>query len=208
MTNGQVNFSKEIKLDAIILSAGKSGRIGMPKALLQYKGKTFIQQIIENLFEVCKEIVVVLGYDPEPIKNKIDELKLSKPVKFAINENYELGMFSSIQCGLREISSNCFVLIQQVDQPDLSLQFYKDFKSQIEKDVDWLQPSFQNLPGHPIIISNYIKTLIINEIPIMNLRDLKRKYKFKTKIWDCSYPQIHTDIDTLDDLNKFLQETK
>ncbi len=201
-------FSNEIKLDGIILSAGKSGRIRTHKAFLEYGGKSFIQNLLEKLSVVCEEIVIVIGFEADLIRSKIEKFKEKVPLKIAINESYELGMFSSIQCGIRNLLSNDFLLIQQIDQPDLPLQFYKDFKSQIEKEIDWFQPSFQKIPGHPIIINDYIKKLIINETPIISLRELKRKYKFKTRLWDCSYHQIHTDIDTLEDYHKLIEENK
>lgn len=203
-----MNFSNEIKLDGIILSAGKSSRLGTHKAFLDYNGKSFIQNLLEKLSVVCEEIVVVIGLEEDLMMKEIEKIKGEVPLKFATNENYELGMFSSIQCGIRALLTNNFLLIQQVDQPNLPVQFYPEFKSQIEKDIDWLQPSFQNIPGHPIIISDYIKKLIINETPIMSLRELKMKYKFKTKIWACAYHQIHTDIDTLEDYNKLVEENK
>lgn len=203
-----MNFSNEIRLDGIILSAGKSGRIGTHKAFLKYESKSFIQNLLEKLSVVCEEIVIVIGFEADLIRNKIEKFKEKVSLKIAINENYELGMFSSIQCGIRNLLSNNFLLIQQVDQPNLPSQFYIDFKSQIEKDIDWLQPSFQKIPGHPIIISDYIKKLIINETPIMSLRELRRQYKFKTKLWECSYHQIHTDIDTLEDYHKLIEENK
>ncbi len=46
----------------IILAAGASSRMGSPKALLDYRGETFIQRLVRVLSAVCDPVIVVLGY--------------------------------------------------------------------------------------------------------------------------------------------------
>ena len=49
-----------MSVSAIILAAGKSSRMGRPKALLKWKGKTFLENICVNLIKAdVKEIVIV-----------------------------------------------------------------------------------------------------------------------------------------------------
>ncbi len=195
-------------LDAIILSAGKSGRIGEPKALLKFNGKSFIANILEKLLPLCNKIVIVLGYQSKQIFTSIVNEKIysdhQEKIFIEINENFEKGMFSSIQSGLKQFRNSNYVLIHQVDQPGLPQKFYNEFASQIDERIDWLQPSYQGRLGHPIIINKKIVNLILVEPIDSNLRILKTKHQIIQKIWECSYPEIHQDIDTIEDYNKLL----
>ncbi len=261
-----MNSLKKIKIVGLILAAGKSGRIGEPKAFLKINEHTFISELVIKLCEVCEKIVVVFGFDGEYMKLKLssdEKLKhLHENLLIEINRNYESGMFSSLQCGLAKIKSletftsqalfsfgsrnetsnkfddeiifdpligsNSkkqvdesnrshsidhskgnefdFILIHQVDQPSLPKSFYLEFISQIEKDIDWLQPSYLNKLGHPILISNRLVDKILFEEIDSNLREFRRKISIRQKIWECQYPEIHQDIDTKEDYDKLLKE--
>ncbi len=205
-----MNLSKKNKITGLILAAGKSGRVGEPKAFLKIGDKTFVTQIISKLMSVCDSIIVVFGFDGDNLKTKlIDEEMLknfSDKIQIEINRNFEAGMFSSIQCGLSEIQESDFILIHHVDQPSLSLKFYEEFIGQIEENIDWLQPSYDGKVGHPILISKKLADKILLENSNSNLREFKKKCMINQKIWQCSYPEIHQDIDTMEDYEKLIKE--
>ena len=54
---------------ALILAAGESSRMGTPKPTLAYRGRTFLEFIVERLQEGgLEKIVVVLGHRAEEIQ--------------------------------------------------------------------------------------------------------------------------------------------
>jgi molybdenum cofactor cytidylyltransferase len=55
----------------IILAAGASSRMGTPKALLDYRGETFVERLVRVLGENCKPVIVVLGYHAEAIQKQV-----------------------------------------------------------------------------------------------------------------------------------------
>ncbi len=67
------------KIHGIVLSAGLSGRMKMFKPLADYKGKTFLNNIIIKLDKICDEIIIVTGF-------KSDELK-TETIKSLEDEN-------------------------------------------------------------------------------------------------------------------------
>ena len=100
---------------AIILAAGESRRMGQPKMLLPFEGKTMIEKVIDNVSgSKVENLMVVLGAERESIVKIIGEL----PVRYCYNENYKAGMLSSVKCGFRNIPPNYAAsLVFQGDQP-------------------------------------------------------------------------------------------
>ncbi len=88
---------------AIILAAGKSSRLGKPKQLLNYRGKTLLQHAIDTAIEASlQDIIVVLGFGFELIKDEINIIAGTHVVR---NEDWQSGMASSIICGINTLNS-------------------------------------------------------------------------------------------------------
>jgi molybdenum cofactor cytidylyltransferase len=80
---------------SVILAAGASSRMGTPKALLDYRGETFLDRLIRVLGTVTDPVIVVLGYHAAQIRAAV-----GSHAKFAINPEPERGQLSSLQTGL------------------------------------------------------------------------------------------------------------
>lgn len=197
------------KISSIILAAGKSERIGEAKAFLKFNGTPFLIHIIEKLLNNCKKIVVVFGYNAQNLIEMFEQTdiykKHSEKISIVINSDFEKGMMSSIKCGIKEVRNSKFVLIHQVDQPNLPKNFYSEFIEQVDDNIDWLQPSFNKKPGHPVIINQKVSSLILKEDSDISFRVFRKKYPFNVKLWECSHPQIHQDIDTIEDYNELIK---
>src|SRR6185503_14523273 len=102
---------------AVVLSAGESSRMGQPKALLPIDGQTFIERIVAALKQSGLErIIVVLGFNAEEMRHKIDHL----PVEIVVNRDYTQGQLSSLQTAIRFLESdqNCEgMMVHLVDHP-------------------------------------------------------------------------------------------
>ncbi|NKB25119.1 MAG: NTP transferase domain-containing protein [Kiritimatiellae bacterium] len=86
----------------IVLAAGTSFRMGLPKALLPTKdGIPLAQYQADQLIEAgCTHVVIVLGRDKEIIENKI------RYHGIVCNESWEKGRISSVQSGLNQTASD------------------------------------------------------------------------------------------------------
>lgn len=106
-----------MKTGVILLAAGSSSRLGRPKQLLNYQGKTLIQHSIDAaLNSAANDLVVVLGSNSKLIQSGIE----SKKVPLLFHANWEEGMSSSMQCGLQyllEASQVEQVILMLCDQP-------------------------------------------------------------------------------------------
>jgi len=177
----------------------------MFKPLAKYKDKTFIHNIIFKLNQVCEKIFIVTGFNSEKLKGEIaktysNEKEILGKLHFVYNENYEQGMFTSLQKGILAAKNCDWVLYHFVDQPGLPEIFYYDFILQIDNQHNWIQPSYKNKNGHPILISQLLFEAIINSPADSSLREINKNPIVKRKFWECNYEEIFLDIDTDEDL--------
>ena len=92
-----IYFHEDLKIKAIILAAGVGSRIrpltdNCPKSLLKINGKTILEMMLSHI-QACgsNEVVFVLGYLQNQIK---DYVKIQFPdliVQFITNEKYEVS---------------------------------------------------------------------------------------------------------------------
>ena len=103
----------------VILAAGDSSRMGFPKQLAEYKGKTILETVIDTVNKSFSETLVVLGHENDTITEKLD----FKESTILINENWEKGIVSSIRTALFYLSDNKeihSVMIFMADQPSVN----------------------------------------------------------------------------------------
>ena len=172
------------------------------KPLLSYKGKSFIQKIALKLNSVCDKIIVVTGYKANEVEEDINQLNINSKIEFVINPEFEKGMFTSLQAGLRKADNCDWILYHFVDQPGLPEVFYKKFVEQIDEKHNWIQPKIKEQKGHPILINKHLFQLILDAPLNSNLRLISNHPIVKKKFWECGYAEIFQDIDTEEDYSK------
>src|SRR5437870_6667086 len=60
-------MSPQSHIAAVILAAGESSRLGQPKQLVQFRGKTLVRRVVDAASEAgCQPILVVLGSSKRP----------------------------------------------------------------------------------------------------------------------------------------------
>lgn len=197
------------KITGLIISAGLSSRMGELKPLLEYKGKKFVERIIDNILPVCSKIVIVTGNKSDRIIDFISSAYASNnSIEMIYNHEYEKGMFSSLKKGIADLKDHGWILYHFVDQPNLPEEFYNQFIEQIEDGYDWIQPTFKGRKGHPLLFSNNVVHKIIDAADNANLRLISNDAKIKKKYWECEFNSIFTDIDTQKDLNNLIRDDK
>ncbi|MCF8372393.1 MAG: NTP transferase domain-containing protein [Bacteroidales bacterium] len=151
------------KSSAIILAAGLSSRMGMPKFLLELPGgKTFLENVVERFAEFgCTEIVVVLNREGLSAFNS-SKINLSENSKIVENPHPEWDRFYSLQCGLKALSLEYPVFLHNVDNPFINLEVLEKLISNLHG-YDFAKPVFQNKGGHPVLISAKLAKEIVSE---------------------------------------------
>lgn len=102
----------------IILAAGSSSRLGSPKQLLVYSGKTLLQTCIDNAKQInANPVILVLGANKKLIEDHTD----TNGVIVTENGNWKSGIASSITVALSALyntfpDTDCIILMV-CDQP-------------------------------------------------------------------------------------------
>ncbi len=152
-------------MESVLISAGKSSRMGHDKALMISNGEFWGITIIRKLLLVSDRVIVVVGYHKNEIISGLS-LKLTNNelnrVVFIENKEHEKGMFSSIQCGFSHVKNGESSFFHVIDQPFISKDVYINLKIGWENsNFDYIQPIYNQKKGHPIIFSsNSIKKII------------------------------------------------
>jgi molybdenum cofactor cytidylyltransferase len=180
----------------VILAAGASTRMGTPKQLLPYRGRSLIRQIAETaIASVCQPVAIVLGANAVQIYPHLDRL----PVQIIENPHWTEGMGTSIRSGIQWLQTQCdrleAVVLAVCDQPFVSPPI-----------VDRLVETYY-ATGQPIIASEYASTLgvpalfhhslfpeLIQLQPTQGAKQIVKKYSHL--VVPVPFPEGAIDLDT------------
>jgi molybdenum cofactor cytidylyltransferase len=180
----------------IILAAGASTRMGTPKQLLLFQGRSLLRSMAEAaIVSLCNPIVVVLGSQSDRIKLEMNSLELHS----VVNTEWAKGMGTSIAAGMTALtairSDLNAVVIAVSDQPFVDSNL-----------LNRLVESYQATRS-PIVASAYANTLGVPALfdrsfftALMAIdRDVGARYLIKRhaeKVVQVSFPQGAIDVDT------------
>ncbi|HLH05140.1 MAG TPA: nucleotidyltransferase family protein [Bryobacteraceae bacterium] len=120
------------KIAAVVLAAGASTRMGQPKQLLTFRGKTLVEHVArEALLAEFEPVVVVVGAGAEAVRAAVANL----PVAIVENEQWESGMGTSISAGVRASPGCDGVAILLVDQPLVTAAHLREMRGSFCGDI-------------------------------------------------------------------------
>jgi molybdenum cofactor cytidylyltransferase len=178
-------------ISAIVLAAGKSERMGRPKALLLCRGKTFLENILESIANsAVDECVVVLGHHRKEITSR---LNLPSCV---YNPDYEQGMTTSIQAGIRALSPEskgavlCLVDHPVIRPGTIDVLIARSAPGRI------VLPVYGGRRGHPVFFASDVLAEIQTLPPSQGANTVVRRDPGRIVEAHVEDPGVLLDIDT------------
>ena len=104
------------QIGIILLAAGSSSRMGVPKQLLDFHGIPLLRHVAEVArAAACGPVVVVLGSREQEMRSVLSDLD----VEIEVNERWAEGMGTSIQTGVKKLADRQIdgVILALADQP-------------------------------------------------------------------------------------------
>lgn len=192
-------------IGGIILAAGGSSRLGRPKQLLRFEGKTLLRRAcLAMTASLCKPVIAVLGAESETTASAIDGL----PVHTCVNENWETGMGSSIRTGIDEMlrvaPDISAVVIMLCDQPLITAGNLNQLAARFAETQNSIVASrYNGVSGVPALFSREMFPSLFQIEGDKGARDLIRNRMASTETIEMKEAAI--DIDTLDDVERYSQ---
>ncbi|MDD4644375.1 MAG: nucleotidyltransferase family protein [Bacteroidales bacterium] len=190
---------------AIVLAAGESRRMGSPKMILPYEGKTIIERVLDNiLVSDVDQVVTILGC----YREEILKITGNYPVKHFYNSNYKEGMFTSVQCGFRFLPDDFRAVILFLgDQPMAETAVINRLINAFgESDKGIAIPVFDNKRGHPLLVSSKYRNEIITLDEPDGMRGFLRNHPDDILEVETVNPSILKDIDTREEYLREISE--
>ena len=185
----------------LILAGGRGERAGLPKGLIEFNGRPWLEQQVRSYREIsAEEPVIILGFRHEDYLWAMPWLKKANVV---INRQPELGQFSSLQVGLtRAHERDVFVL--PVDVPLCNDEVFKKLEQALKDEVQVCIPTWQGRGGHPVLLSQkFVEKL--STYPQTTRLDEKIKELSPAQIArvDVEDARVCMNINTVDEWKRF-----
>lgn len=159
-------------LAAAILSGGESRRMGSPKALLPYRGSTFLEHLIEITRHPRVGITrIVLGAGAEAIRSKLR----ADPATIVLNSDWPRGQLSSIQAAIRSLPAGVTegLLLCPVDHPLVSAALVALLIGKFDAGKKSIVlPTFDGRRGHPVIFRASLYEELLAASPDLGARQV------------------------------------
>jgi molybdenum cofactor cytidylyltransferase len=187
--------------DIIVLAAGSSTRFGANKLLQRFGERTVLERVLAAASPVARRIILVTGFDAERVcaaaARAVAEAAAAGyafDVDPAYNPCYDLGMFSSIQRGVKEVTTERFAVVPG----DLPLLRREDFEAVLSaKAAAVVRPRYRGTPGHPVLMSAELIPRISSMPPGGSMPEVHAHYD--VTYVDVDRPSVCADIDTVAD---------
>ena len=188
----------------VILAAGRSSRMGRPKALLRHvpSGHTFVGHLIRIARSAGLEPILVVG--------RVGEHGLAAEVGrsggvLTLNDRADEGQLSSIQAGLTaaEAAGAGAIMILPVDVPLLSTAVLASLlKAAGTSDAPIARASYRGRHGHPVLFARAVFDELLAADRTVGARAVVRSDPGRVTEVEVDDPGVLFDLDTPDDYRR------
>jgi CTP:molybdopterin cytidylyltransferase MocA len=201
-------------IPAIVLAAGKSSRMGRPKALLPIgsTGDTFLTRILHVLRSGgIARACVVLGGDASAVRATLppdDDF-----FRVVENDHYEQGQLSSLLVGLSSVEERAenveAVMVTLVDLPLITAATVRAVLEahRHAPGAPIVRPRRGNRHGHPAIFGRRLFAELRSADPSTGAKPVVHAHATEEVSVDVIDDGAFTDIDTPEDYERFIRPT-
>ncbi len=181
-------------ITGIILSGGKSYRMGSDKGFVLYKNKPFMQHVIDAMQPLVNEIIIVSDnpeYDKFKLKRINDSIKDAGPLA---------GLYSGLQASKTELN-----LVLSCDIPLMNTKTLQKLIDQVSDEIDVIQIKSKGKDMPLIALYNRQCKTVCYKLLMQGERRLRvalEQLKVKTITLDEFQEKFTENINTQDDLKK------
>ena len=191
-------------VDAIVLAAGASTRMGRSKALLEVDTSTFLERAVHLLREAgCRYVVAVVDHD-----DWTERLADVSGAAVVINDQPGAEQIDSLRLGIANLpEGGAGVVVLPVDFPRISTQTVVALIEEFEhSEPAILNPSHNGVAGHPVIFARRILPELLEPDLPHGARSVIEAHAGEARTLEVNDPGILIDIDTPADYEQHIND--
>jgi molybdenum cofactor cytidylyltransferase len=200
-----------MRVGGILLTGGRSSRMGTPKALLSLKGEAFLVRVLRALESGgLDDIVIVTGAHDGEIRRAMADASLPASTRIVHNAGYACGQLSSLLTGLDALEPGRpdAVLVALVDQPSLRASTVAALVSAFEESrAPVVRPVWRGQRGHPVVFARDVFDALRSADLEAGARPVVHALGSRVREVDVDDPAIVEDIDTPEEYAHLRAET-
>ncbi len=181
--------------------------MGEPKQLLPFGESTIVETVVDSMLGAkFDEVIVVVGHCASQIQEQLSE----RPVKIVFNPNYQDGMLTSAQAGIRVLESSDAFALMLVDQPFITSALIDQVvDAYVRTDKGIALPSYNYKRGHPVIFHRrYAGDILALEAESGGVRTLFKRYSDDIHYVTVDTDRVLRDIDYREDYERAVKENR
>ncbi len=187
----------------ILLAAGQSRRFGSQKLLHPlYKNTSILQASLHNLTSVIKQVVVVISPQLEHYREQIEQ----PGVSVVLNKQAELGMATSLACGIRASEEAGKIpngwIVAPGDMPYIKPETIHALLARYRSNQHVVAPYYQSRRGHPVIFPASFKDRLLAIQGDQGARQLIEQSLPNVELIKVDDSGVLFDIDYIEDIDK------
>ncbi len=188
-------------LEALVLAAGASTRMGQPKAALPLPdGHTFLSRAVHTLLEAgFPRVVVVTGSHDDVVRGAWGGS--AQAIRFVSNPEWELGQLTSLLAGLDAVEVPALegILVTLVDVPLVAIDTVRAITDAwCRTRAPVVRPARGGLHGHPVIFDRAVFDDLRRADRGLGAKSVVRRYAGVLLDVEVEDPGAFRDFDTPD----------
>lgn len=191
-------------IPAIVLAAGRSSRLGRPKALLRAHADTFLGTILTTLRDGgVPDAVVVVREGDEPLATEV--ARFAPFARAVVNPNADAGQLSSLVVGINAIDRPAVrgAMVTLVDVPLFSAATVRTLLERaVASRAAVLRPSSGDRHGHPVVFMRAAFDAIRHADPAVGAKDVLRRLADRVENIAVEDRGVFEDVDTVEDYRR------
>ena len=168
--------------------------MGRPKALLDYRGETFVERLVRILVSVSDPVIVALGHGAEALRPR-----MPAGARVVVNPDPDRGQLSSLQIALAAVPPDASgFLFTLVDCPAVSESTVAAVLGAFEQRPEHVHiviPRDSGHRGHPVCVAAALIPEFLALPPTAETRQVINAHAGATMYLDVDDPGVHTDAD-------------
>lgn len=142
----------------IVLAAGRSRRMGRPKALLPFRGESFLARAVRVLREGgCGEVVAVVGPEGDPVAREVAETAREAGARVEVNPDPEAEQVDSLRAGLAALPPEAeAAVVLPVDVPGVGAEAVRAVVEAFRGGAPIARAVHGGAHGHPVLFARRV----------------------------------------------------